>query len=161
MNETLLYIILGILYLVFTALGRVAKKRQQKTQQEEPWSLDDALRDLQTSSEDQTEIAPAPVPPAPSDWSDAYIPTTPAPADLPPESSRFATPDFTAPVPQPAAKPKPQELPDPPRRSSPDAPAVIIRHLRDPKSAQTAIILSEILGPPKGARRFPRPRLYR
>ncbi len=161
MNETLLYIILGILYLVFTALGRVAKKRQQTTQQEEPWSLDDALRDLQTSSEDQTEVAPAPVPSAPADWSDAYIPDTPAPAGLPPESPRFSNPDFTAPIPQPAAKPKPRELPDPPKRSSPNAPAAIIRHLRDPKSAQTAIILSEILGRPRGARRFPRPRLYR
>ncbi len=161
MNETLLYIILGILYLVFTALGRVAKKRQQTTQQEEPWSLDDALRDLQTSSEDQTEVAPAPVPPAPADWSDAYIPTTPAPAGLPPESPRFANPDFIAPAAQPAVKPKPRELADPPRRSSANAPATIIRNLRDPKSAQTAIILSEILGRPRGARRFPRPRLYR
>ncbi len=163
MNETLLYIILGVLYLVFTALGRLAKKKQQQTQKEEPWSLEDALRDLQTSSDEQPEVARVPAPQTPSDWSDEYAPYIPGAQTLPTESPRLAKPVFAAPATlrQPVPKPKPSELPNPAGKHIPDATRMIIRRLKDPKSARTAIILSEILGRPKGARAFPRPRLYR
>lgn len=134
MNDTIFYIILGVIYLIITALGRIAKKKQQEQpRNEEPWSVEDALRDLQSSSDTRSEtIHP--------DWSqtESSFPT----ATLP------STPERTDHV---------------GRTGKTRAPASrsIIKHLKDPKSAQTAIILREILGKPKGTRGFPRPFLHR
>ena len=163
MNETILYLILGVLYLVFTVLGKLAKKKQQQAQKKEPWSLEDALRDLQTSSDEQPEVAPVPAPQIPSDWSDEYAPYIPGAQTLPAESPRLAKPDFATPatIQQPATKLKLSEAPSPLRGHISNAPHPVAGRLKDPKSARTAIILSEILGRPKGARGFPRPRLYR
>ncbi len=160
MNETLLYIILGVLYLIFTALGRAAKKRQQKTQTEEPWSLEDALRDLQTTSEEQPEVAPVPVPQMPSDWPDEYTPYIPDTQNRPTEPPPIAKPAFNIPTvtERPAAKPK---VSDPPKKSKPPSSPAITRLLNNPKSAREAIIVSEILRRPKGARGFPQPGINR
>lgn len=162
MNETILYLILGILYLVFTILGRLAKKKQKQAQKEEPWSLEDALRDLQTSTDEQPEVAPVPAPRTPSDWSDEYTPYFPSAQNPPTESPRPAKPYFATPatVQQPATKPELPKLPDQPKRHVPSTPHMITSHLKDPKSARTAILLREILGRPKGAHGFPRPRPY-
>ncbi len=163
MNETLLYLILGVLYLVFTILGRLAKKKQQQTQKEDPWSLEDALRDLQTSSDDQPEVAPVPAPRTPSDWPDEYTPYIPSTQNLPTESPQPANPYFETPgtIQRPVRKPDLPKLPDPPTKHVPSASRTITSHLKDPKSARTAIILREILGRPKGARGFPGPRVFR
>jgi len=157
MNETLLYIILGVLYLVFTALGRAAKKRQQNTNEKEPWSLEDALRDLQGTSEEQPEVAPAPTHPAPADMPDLYAPYNSDIENSPPITPRT---DYT-PVNSPSTPrfppPKPERV-DAPKESVPgsDISATIAEQLKNQKSAQTAIILGEILGRPKGSRGFPR-----
>ena len=81
MNETLLYIILGVLYLVFTLLGRAAKKKQQEQKKQEPWSLEDVLGDFPSSSQEQPHSsAPPPTPkpepiPVPFNWSDEFRPS--------------------------------------------------------------------------------------
>lgn len=158
MNETLLYIILGVLYLVFTLLGRAAKKKQQEQKKQEPWSLEDALGDFPSSSQDQPQSsAPPPTPrpepiPVPFNWSDEfrpagsteseYIPSTASrPTGLP--SIRQAKPAQTESVHLNTTK----------RRSSATPAArAISRQLRNSSSAQTAILLSEILAQPKGIR---------
>ena len=133
MNDTIFYIILGVIYLIITALGRAAKKRQQQTSNEEPWSVEDALRDLQDSPDVQSETMPT------TDWADAAQSESSFPA-----STFSSTPKYK----------------DGERRSEKHVPASrsIRARLNNPKSAQTAIILSEILGRPKGFRGFPRPR---
>lgn len=162
MNETLLYIILGILYLVFTVLGRIAKKKQQ-SKAEEPWSLEDAVQDMQTTSEGQPEVEPVPLPPVPSDWEDVYTPYNSDTFNLPTETPPLPTPREPVLIETSAPKPKPIELPD--LRKKPidlsRTPSTVVSRLRDRKSAQVAVILSEVLGKPKGSRGFPRPCLQR
>ena len=159
MNETLLYIILGVLYLVFTLLGRAAKKKQQEQKNQEPWSLEDVLEDFPSSSQEQPRSsAPPPSPqpesiPVPFNWSDEFRPsgsierdnfpsTASRPARLP--LVRQAKPAQTEPI----------HLNTQKRRSSATPAArAISRQLKNPSSAQTAILLSEILAQPKGIRR--------
>lgn len=159
MNETLLYIILGVLYLVFTLLGKAAKKKQQEQKKREPWSLEDVLGDFPGSPNEQPQSsAPPPTPrpepiPAPFNWSDEFRPhgsieseNSPFTASQPTELSatRQTKPAQTEPVYLHTAK----------RRSSATPAArAITRQLKDSSSAQTAIVLSEILGRPKGIRR--------
>ena len=159
MNETLLYIILGVLYLVFTLLGRAAKKKQQEQKKQEPWSLEDVLGDFPSSSQEQPHSsAPPPTPkpepiPVPFNWSDEFRPsgsmesqnipsTASKTTGLP--SIRQAKPAQTEPI-----------HPDIPRRRRTATPAAraISRQLKNSSSAQTAILLSEILAQPKGVRR--------
>ncbi len=159
MNETLLYIILGVLYLVFTLLGRAAKKKQQEQKKREPWSLEDVLGDFPGSPNEQPQSsAPPPTPqpepiPAPFNWSDEFRPhgslesenrpfTASQPTGFPP--TKQAQPAHTEPVYQHTLK----------RRSSATPAArAITRQLKDSSSAQTAIVLSEILGRPRGIRK--------
>ena len=170
MNETLLYIILGVLYLVFTAIGRAAKKKEAQARREQEWSLEDAMRDLQGDSVDQTESTTAPATSAPSEWSDEWSGNYPAYGlsdelrssessvrDLfTPESAEFAAPYIPAP-------PSPAKVPAPPGAHVDAAVELnpIAELLKNQKSARNAIILSEILRKPKGARGFPRPNLRR
>jgi hypothetical protein len=159
MNETLLYIILGVLYLVFTLLGKAAKKKQQEQKKQEPWSLEDVLGDFQGSPRRQPQSsAPPPTPqpeplPVPFNWSDEFRPfgstesenspsTTFQPTELPP--IRQTKPAQTEPK-----YPSTIER----RRSATPAARAIRRQLKDSSSARTAIVLSEILGRPKGIRR--------
>ncbi|MCY4158871.1 MAG: hypothetical protein OXE92_07015 [Bacteroidetes bacterium] len=154
MNETLLYILLGVLYLIFTALGRVAKKRQQTTNKKEPWSLEDALGDLQGPFEERPDVAPAPLP---RDLPDPYMPPNiNAENSLPDLIQSEYTPSVT-PIPQqpPALPSKPTEATES-LPSTPSTPAKIAEKLKNQKSAQIAIVLGEILGRPKGARGIPR-----
>lgn len=186
MNETLLYIILGVLYLVFTVLGRAAKKRQAQAQREEDWSLEEAMADLQGSSEDQpnitstptifevlqldppqaepvdqTNFASTPVLPEPSKSSGEY-PSYRSTGDefpsvrnqLTPESAELSESHFPVP-------PEPTKAPEGAHVNAPTEANPIAEMLKDQNSARNAIILSEILRKPKGARGFPRSYLKR
>ena len=159
MNEILIYIILGVLYLVFKALEKVAKKNPAPKKKEENWSLEDAIRDLQGSSEEQPEVVPAPS--ETSDWSDGFTTYN----DTENASPKASKPEYTAPIPPnvrqaPVPKPKPVHLSEK-HTSIPKNPATIAEQLKNQRSAQTAILLSEILGKPKGVRGFPRSYLQR
>ena len=160
MNETLLYIILGVLYLVFTLLGRAAKKKQQEQKKREPWSLEDVLGDFPGSPNEQPQSsAPPPTPqpesiPVPFNWSDEFRPY----GSTESENSPFAASQPTGLPPTRQTKSAPTEpvyLHTAERRRSSATPAAraISRQLKDSSSAQTAIVLSEILGRPKGIRR--------
>ncbi|MCY4000816.1 MAG: hypothetical protein OXF84_08435 [Bacteroidetes bacterium] len=150
MNETLLYVILAALYLIFTIIGRVAKKRQQPSKEnQEPISIEDTLRDLAGGFgyEQSDTTAPAP----PTQWSDPQItydiPTsTPAPTKLertPPSASGSSQP-------QPPVRTSPKQSKTPSSKST--TASKIAAQLSSPESAQTAIILGEILGKPKVTR---------
>ncbi len=164
MGEILLYVILGLLYLVFTALGKSSKKKQQQGKKEKPWSLEDALRDLQSSMEEQPEVVSVPPVDRSSDLPERR--TRSAPAELtPPNIGRpIERPIPAAPViqePIVATPVKIQPSDSVPARVQKDLspkkrPSPIGVRLRDPKSAQTAVVLSEILRQPKGVRGFPR-----
>jgi len=146
MNETLLYIILGVMYLIFTIIGKLAKKKQQPSKNQDPWSLEDALGDLQGYTEEQPEIAPIPAPYSPTDFSQQPVDLSPAYTDI----HRIST---TESDPVPTVNLKSVEKP-PLETHERNTISKIVDQIKDPKSAQTAIILSEILGKPKAARRF-------
>lgn len=158
MNETLLYIILGVLYLVFTLLGKAAKKKQREQKKQEPWSLDDMLGDFPGSPNEQPQSsAPPPTPrpepiPVPFNWSDEFRPY----GGTEPENSLSTAPQPTERPPIRPTKPAQIEsiyLSTLKKRSSATPTArAITQQLRDSSSAQTAILLSEILGRPKGIR---------
>ena len=159
MNETLLYIILGVLYLVITLLGRAAKKKQQEQKKQEPWSLEDVLGDFPSSSREQPQSSappptPAPEPiPVPFNWSDEFRPSGSFESENIPSSASKPTrlPSIRQAKP---AQTEPLYLDIPKRRSSATPAArAISRQLKNPSSAQTAILLSEILAQPKGIRR--------
>ncbi len=159
MNETLLYIILGVLYLVFTLLGRAAKKKQQEQKKQEPWSLDDVLGDFPSSSQEQPQSsAPPPTPrpepiPVPFNWSDEFRPSGSMESEYVPSTASKPTqlPSISQAKP---AQTEPIQLNTPKRRSSATPAArAISRQLKNSSSAQTAILLSEILAQPKGVRR--------
>ncbi len=149
MNETLLYIILGILYLIFTIIGRVAKKRQQPSPSQEPWSLEDALADLQGYPEQQPDITPVP---------ESYIPDQQIYQSLEADD-----PQYSEISQRPSTPPQSDSEPAVVEKShNPSAlrktPSMLADQFKNPEDAQTAIILSEILGKPKGSRRFSKPR---
>ena len=160
MNETLLYIILGVLYLVFTLLGKAAKKKQREQKKQEPWSLEDVLGDFSGSPRGQPQSsAPPPTPqpevvPVPFNWHDEFRPHGSV------ESENIP---FTAPQPQKStsikqthpAQVEPIILSTTPkgRISATPAARTIARQLKDQSSARTAILLSAIIGRPKGVRR--------
>ncbi len=164
MSEILLYVILGLLYLVFTALGKSSKKKQEQGKKEKPWSLEDALRDLQSGMEPQPEVVSMPPVDRASDLPEQRTRSAPVDAaspykERPIERSIPAPPAIREPVaatpvkiqPHDSVPPTVQKDLSPKKRLSP-----IGVRLRDPKSAQTAVVLSEILRQPKGARGFPR-----
>lgn len=159
MNETLLYIILGVLYLVFTLLGRAAKKKQQEQKKQEPWSLEDVLGDFPNSSQEQPHSsAPPPAPtrepiPVPFNWSDEFRPSGSIESENIP-STASKPPGLPAIRQTKPAQTEPIYLNTPKRRSSATPAArAISRQLKNSTSAQTAILLSEILAQPKGIRR--------
>ena len=157
MNETLLYIILGVLYLIFTIIGRVAKKKQQPqptNESQQPWSLEDTLRDLAGYSEEQPNTAPPP----PTDWSDPQITyDTPISNPTPAKLERTPPTSSASNLSRPPLKTPPKQSKIPPSKST--TASKIASQLSNPESAQTAIILGEILGKPKATTGFSRPRL--
>ncbi len=154
MNETLLYIILGIVYLIFTALGRANKKKQRTTNQEreKEWSLEDALRDLQGLPEEQPEITSPPAPTSSSDWSGEYTAYNPEAGSSSPKAREQK---HTAPKPSPAPKAG-AASPSKKQPLIPKTSKTIAEQLRNQDSARTAILLGEILGKPKGMGGLPR-----
>jgi len=148
MNETLLYVILAILYLIFTIIGRVAKKKQQSSQEEQqPRSLEDTLRDLAGYTEESPEVTPIP----PVDWPDPRI-TYDTPTPTPIKVERIPSSPSASPPPHRPPSPSPDQS-IPPHQKTITA-SKIASQLNNPESAQTAIILSEILGKPRATRRF-------
>ena len=160
MNETLLYIILGVLYLVFTLLGKAAKKKQREQKKQEPWSLEDVLGDFSGSPREQPQSsAPSPTPqpeavPVPFNWPDEFRSHG---------SFESGNIPFTAAQPKKSTSIKrthpaqvvPIILSTTPKRRISATPAArsIARQLKDQSSARTAILLSAIIGQPKGVRR--------
>ncbi|MCY4170209.1 MAG: hypothetical protein OXF08_01265 [Bacteroidetes bacterium] len=157
MNETLLYIIMGVMYLIFTIVSRLAKKKQQTSNNQEPWSLEDALADLQGYTEEQPKTNPIPESSAQlDDFSEQQMIQNYEPIYDSPQFTEIAKIP-TSPIP---ANPTPTVKPAPVVKShlhtrKNKTPFMIAEQFKNAKSAQTAIILSEVLGTPKGARRLP------
>lgn len=134
--EVLIYVAVGILWLVLQALGR--KKKAQQTAPNRPERPPVTLKDVLNEIE----------------WVPTSQPQVPAPAP------REIQPHDILPTPQPVA---PAPVPVKPRANTQDnvpsaEHSAIIDQLRDPQSAQSAVIVAEVLGKPRA---FRRPRLIR
>jgi len=135
-SELLWYLLLGAAYLIFSLMGRRKRPKPQPQPQGQPrpTSLEDALRELAgvaTSGGQQPQEGPLTVP-------DAYRPQHPVtilPEPLPP----------TPPERSPTQKPR--------TTAKRTGTATIITQLRDPRSARSAVILSEVLDKPLSLRR--------
>ena len=139
MNDLLIYIIVGILWLIFSILGK--KQKQQQRTKSENWSLEDALRELEMPSQGEEPMAtPAPAESVSSPWPDEF-------QGFP---AKFADDNFQQPVKRRPAPQKPASKPT--TRSSSLPKSAIIARLRDAQSAQTAVVLSEVLGKPRAHR---------
>ena len=145
--------ILAAVYILYLVIRGLAKVGKQQTNKKEPWSLEDALRDLESSTEEQPAMIPVPDRPAPVDRQ--YTPLDSV------ESPKYEQPPSLPPrlsVPPKATSHSFNEAPTSSQAvSHPITTNSIASLLKDPKSAREAIILSEILGKPKGANHFPRP----
>jgi len=134
-SELLWYLLLGAAYLIFSLMGRRKRPKPQPQPQghPRPTSLEDALRELAgvaTGGGQQPQEEPLAVP-------DAYRPrqtVTVIPEPLPPAPERPQTQKPSSTTERTGTTP-------------------IIAQLRDPKSARSAVILSEVLGKPLSLRR--------
>lgn len=154
MSDLIIYIIVGILWLIFTALGKKQKQQQKQRPKPSDWSLEEALRGLEIGRRgDDPMTAPPPEPqvrqpaaptPASSRWPDEFqgFQTT------------FADDTFEKPAVRPPSEPpaRPAPPPKPAAKKSKVPRSKIVARLRDTNSAQTAVVLSEVLGKPRAHR---------
>ena len=132
--EILIYLAVGILWLILQALGK--KKKTQQTAaggpQRPPVTLEEVLNEME--------------------WIPGEQPSIPEPAPL----------EFQPIDAKPVQRVQPKAVLKVPikREDSVEArppviePSNLIRQLKDPQSAQTAVIVSEILGKPRAYRRL-------
>ena len=127
-TEILLYVAIGIIWLVLQALGRKKKPQQQPAQpQRPPVTLQDVLGKM--------EWVPNNEPPAPP----AVQPVDLMPAPRPRPSAPAAEPVPPGRKPKVAVK-KPDRTP-------------LAEQLRNPQTAQSAVIAAEVLGKPRAYRK--------
>ena len=122
-TEILLYVAIGIIWLVLQALGRKRKPQQQQAQPERPpVTLQDVLSEMEwvpnnePPAEQQVDLTPAP----------PLKPTASVPAPPPPAPGTKVTAQRRIPL---------------------------VEQLRDPQTAQSAVIAAEILGKPRAYRK--------
>lgn len=129
--EILLYVAVGILWLILQALGK-RKKAQQQRAAGEPQRPPVTLQDVLTEME----------------WIPSERPAAPDPAPV--EIRHFgSTPVQPAlPIAKPVSKPRKPEFGVRARVQIPLG-SDLMKQLRDPQSAQTAILVAEILGKPR------------
>ena len=139
MNETILYICLGIIWLIYRAISKRKNPKQSTPNvpqtgksQRQPVSFEDLLKEL------------APPPPQ-----QTFAPVDPDPVFSAPPLPRqpLGQRNTVQPPPLKEAMQKPEAVAGPALKRS-----LLLDELRNPKSAQTAIVLGEILGKPHALR---------
>ncbi len=153
MNDLIIYIIVGILWLIFSVLGKKQKQQQRQRTKPDGLSLEDALREYELARRGGEPMAtPPPVPPlqppavpepVPSRWPDEFqgYQTT------------FADDTFRQPAQPVMRKPAPAAPSVKPATKKSRVPtSKITARLRNPQSAQVAVVLSEVLGKPRAHR---------
>ena len=138
-TEILIYVIIGIIWLVFQVLGKKKKpqKRAQGQPQRAPVTLQDVLKEMDWIPGDRPE------------------PTQPQVVTIP--QPDYPRPVARVPSPQPPVVPavRPHAVP---KAALPAVDgATLMKQLRNPESVQTAILLSEILGKPRALNKYSPP----
>ena len=145
--ELLIYLALFVIYLVFQVLAQRKKQRHPSPDQEDhDFSLDDALREIRgvlTGTEPERTPAPEPTPEQPRSLAELATSS----ADPAPETSTAQyiedadIPDVTL-----------ERLG---RSGDGVSPTSVLRRLRSRDAAREAVLLGEILGPPRARRPGP------
>ena len=132
--EFLIYILIALVYLIFSVMGRKNKKKPTAPKTR-PVTFEDALQELERTMAGETP-AESEDPPPPV-WSPpAAVPKTVVPPKPPAER---IIPMSPTPLSTDSVSPRPQ--------------SPIIGQLRNPSSARSAVILSEVLRKPLSLRR--------
>ncbi len=144
-NEIIWYILIGAIYLLYEI-----RRKRSKQSAKRPQPFEEALRTLTTSPHAETPAtyplptSAQPVEVKPQPWDEGSVTHKPARFD-----GQFQTASSSPPpplMPPTASTPRAKE----PRNMQA---STIVARLQDPKSAQDAVMLSEVLGRPHALRK--------